>query len=644
MKKMIIVIICVLGLYGCGQKRPAVIERPVFDVANTVMIEINKIEISDSATVFHMDAFVRPVGWIAIDPKTYIRESGSDEKLIVFHSEGININERTYMPDSGNLSFKLFFPPLRPEVTKIDYIEDYPDGGWKILGIQLLPKSKITFDPIVQKVAKIPLEPLPALEYSLQPAKVSGRMLGYADGMYPAEITVYASNFINGERIEAKFPIADDGSFGGEIVTGVAGIYRSSAGNLFLIPGKEVKIYIDLKKRSRLLSRYRTDKEPGDSIFTYVAGSCFTTAELENIHQAPRNLLNYQKLMPETVNMNPEQFKQYLLEMMNKRLDEIRQSGHSDNMKMMMENNIKLTVYTFLMQYESFINSAYMRVNNIQREDRDKVTFKAEKPGMEYYSFLRGELNDNMSFFPNFPYLAEMISRVEFFNLPDDREKPVKERFAYFKEKFVPILGTDQSILFDVIQAQFYGQQVKDMKFFTDAEKQELREVFKDKPAFAEALIAENDKMVALIAANKENKECVAHDPPKVSQEKMFDAIIAKYRGKVVVVDFWATWCGPCMQAMKSIKPLKDEMKGKDVVWLYLTGETSPLNTWLQTYPAISGEHYRVSEAQWGYWYKTYGIEGIPTYIVYDRRGKQLSKYTGFPGVDAMKKDIEKGY
>jgi len=98
------------------------------------------------------------------------------------------------------------------------------------------------------------------------------------------------------------------------------------------------------------------------------------------------------------------------------------------------------------------------------------------------------------------------------------------------------------------------------------------------------------------------------------------------------------------MQAMKSIKPLKDEMKGKDVVWLYLTGETSPLNTWLQTYPAISGEHYRVSEAQWGYWYKTYGIEGIPTYIVYDRRGKQLSKYTGFPGVDAMKKDIEKGY
>jgi thiol-disulfide isomerase/thioredoxin len=150
--------------------------------------------------------------------------------------------------------------------------------------------------------------------------------------------------------------------------------------------------------------------------------------------------------------------------------------------------------------------------------------------------------------------------------------------------------------------------------------------------------------VVDTVIINNENGEnVVVYEPPQLSQEKMFDAILDKYKGKVVVVDFWATWCGPCMQAMKAIKPLKEEMKEKEVVWVYLTGETSPLKTWTKTYPGISGEHYRVSEKQWDYFGKIYKIRAIPTYILYDRQGKQLSKYTGFPGIDVMKKDIEKG-
>ena len=150
--------------------------------------------------------------------------------------------------------------------------------------------------------------------------------------------------------------------------------------------------------------------------------------------------------------------------------------------------------------------------------------------------------------------------------------------------------------------------------------------------------------MESATGQNREsNKDAVAHEPPKVSQAEMFDAILAKYKGKVVVVDFWATWCGPCIQANRLIRPLKEEMKGQDVVWLYLTGETSPLNAWTAAYPTISGEHFRVSAEQWSYWYKTFGIRGVPTFMVYDRQGKQMSKYTGFPGVAALKRDIENG-
>jgi hypothetical protein len=54
MKKLIIVALCVWGLYNCSQERPAVVERPVFDLSSGPTLEIDKIEMSDSTTVFHI--------------------------------------------------------------------------------------------------------------------------------------------------------------------------------------------------------------------------------------------------------------------------------------------------------------------------------------------------------------------------------------------------------------------------------------------------------------------------------------------------------------------------------------------------------------------------------------------------------------
>ena len=156
--------------------------------------------------------------------------------------------------------------------------------------------------------------------------------------------------------------------------------------------------------------------------------------------------------------------------------------------------------------------------------------------------------------------------------------------------------------------------------------------------------MTESDKVETTITVSNENKDCILNDVPQlVAQEKLLDAILSKYKGKVVLVDFWATWCGPCMTAMKSILPMKEEMKGTDVVFLYLTGETSPLAAFNKTYPTITGEHYRVSDAQWRYLCNTFDIKGIPTYMIFDRQGKLLDKYVGFPGVNKLRVSINKG-
>jgi peroxiredoxin/outer membrane lipoprotein-sorting protein len=101
---------------------------------------------------------------------------------------------------------------------------------------------------------------------------------------------------------------------------------------------------------------------------------------------------------------------------------------------------------------------------------------------------------------------------------------------------------------------------------------------------------------------------------------------LSDYRGKIVLLDFWATWCPPCRKELPSIEKLHREFAGKDVVVLGINDEDSgTVKGFLKkneyTLPTLMDSKKNV--------HRMYGARAIPTVIVIDRNGVIRVHYIG---------------
>ena len=126
-----------------------------------------------------------------------------------------------------------------------------------------------------------------------------------------------------------------------------------------------------------------------------------------------------------------------------------------------------------------------------------------------------------------------------------------------------------------------------------------------------------------------------------VAPENILQTILDKYKGKAVLIDLWETWCGPCRAGHKAMAPLKEELKGRNIKFIYITPPSSPPTTWLEMIKDIDGDHYYLTEEQNHYILQHFESSGIPTYAIYDTKGHQTYKSIGFPGNDVIRKELE---
>lgn len=205
-----------------------------------------------------------------------------------------------------------------------------------------------------------------------------------------------------------------------------------------------------------------------------------------------------------------------------------------------------------------------------------------------------------------------------------EKESFNRALFTQAIERVGGIMQDSTCLLTDYIRSIYMRSSLYNLKPLTTQQESMAAEI--TNPIFLGIIQDMNNQMQP--RSKRIAKKFTVCDAPKVPEEELLTALIARHKGKVQFIDFWATWCGGCRQTIKEYEPIKKEIGEDKVAFVYLTDPSSIEKTWEILIKDIAGEHYWLNKEQWNYLWNHFQMVGLPMYLLIDKQGNIVKRFT----------------